>query len=135
MKAQNRRIAIVCTAGMLLLILDSKTALRGALDGIDLCISVLIPSLFPFFVLSIMLTGALSGQVIKCLQPVGAICKMPPGSESLLAIGFLGGYPVGAQSVSQLFQQGKLSTLQAMRLLGFCNNAFIQYGGIYKKSD
>jgi len=123
MNVQNRNVAIVCAAGMLLLILDSKTAIHGALDGIDLCINVLIPSLFPFFVLSIILTGALSGQVIKCLQPVGAICKMPPGSESLLAIGFLGGYPVGAQSISQLFQQGKLTSLQAMRLLGFCNNA------------
>ena len=123
MRVQNRNIAIICAAGMLLLILDSKTALYGATEGIDMCISALIPSLFPFFVLSIILTGALSGQVIKCLQPVGDICKMPPGTEYILAIGFLGGYPVGAHSISQLSQQGKLTDLQAMRLLAFCNNA------------
>ena len=43
---------LACTAaalGMLVLILDSKTALAGAREGIDLCIRTVIPSLFPFF--------------------------------------------------------------------------------------
>jgi len=123
MKAQNRRIAIISAAGMLMLILDSKTALRGAVDGINLCISALIPSMFPFFVLSILLTGALSGQTVKCLKPIGTICKMPKGSESLIAVSMLGGYPVGAQNISLLYQQGQLNTSQAVRLLAFCNNA------------
>jgi hypothetical protein len=123
MKTQNRHIAIVCAVGMLLLILDSQTACYGASEGITLCIRSLIPSLFPFFVLSILLTGALSGQTIKCLKPIGALCKLPAGSESVFAVCMLGGYPVGAQNISLLLQQGQLSHSAAMRLLGFCNNA------------
>ena len=123
MKTRNRHIAIICAAGMLMLILDSKTALYGATEGIALCIRSLIPSLFPFFVLSILLTGALSGQAIKWLKPIGKLCKLPVGSESVFAICMLGGYPVGAQNISLLFQNGQLTHTAAMRMLGFCNNA------------
>jgi len=123
MQTKSRPIAIISAAGMLMLILDSKTALHGAAEGIDLCIRVLIPSLFPFFVLSVLLTGALSGQAVRCLQPIGAACRMPKGSESLIAVSMLGGYPVGAQSISLLFHQGQIHASQAMRLLPFCNNA------------
>ena len=45
------------------------------------------------------------------------------GTESLLAIGFLGGYPVGAQNVALLHRSGQLSDHQASRMITFCNNA------------
>lgn len=123
MHRKSRHTAMISAAGMLMLILDSKTALYGAAEGIKLCISAIIPSLFPFFILSVLLTGALSGQAVKCLQPVAKVCKMPDGSESLIAVSILGGYPVGAQNVSLLFHQGQISASQARRLLAFCNNA------------
>lgn len=123
MKFRSRLIAFFSAAGMLILILDSKTALYGAATGIDLCIQTLVPSLFPFFVLSILLTGALSGQILTCLQPICSIIGIPRGSESLIAVSTLGGYPVGAQNVSLLYKQGQLTTSAAVRLLAFCNNA------------
>lgn len=123
MKRGNFHIALFSATGMLVLILDGKTALHGAITGMDLCIRTLIPSLFPFFVLSILLTGALSGQPLKWLQPIGTITGIPKGAESLLAVSILGGYPVGAQSISLLHQQGQIDSSQAMRLLAFCNNA------------
>lgn len=123
MKKQNHAIAILASLGMLVLILDGKTALQGAADGIDLCTRVLIPSLFPFFVLSTLLTTSLSGQAIPFLKPIGYLCKIPEGTESVLAIGLLGGYPVGAQNVTLLYQKGQLSASDAERMLAFCNNA------------
>ena len=123
MSVQNRLLAFGSAAGMLILILDSKTALSGASGGIDLCIRTLIPSLFPFFVLSVLLTGALSGQAGKYLRSIGTICKVPEGAESLIAVSILGGYPAGAQNVSVLFGRGQINASQAARLLAFCNNA------------
>ena len=38
----------VCALGMIVLILDSKTALSGCREGVTLCLNVVIPSLFPF---------------------------------------------------------------------------------------
>lgn len=123
MKNQNHYIAVGAAVGMLILILDGRTGLDGAREGIMLCLNTLFPSLFPFIFLSILLTGALSGQAIAPLRLLASVCKMPKGSESLLAVGFLGGYPVGAQSVALLERHGQLPNAHAMRMLAFCNNA------------
>ena len=109
--------------GMLMLILDANTALKGAREGIALCTATVLPSLFPFFVLSGLLTFALSGTKSKFLRPLGRFCGMPEGSESLLLIGLLGGYPTGAHTVTQVWQDGKLTERDAKHLLSFCSNA------------
>ena len=74
MKNRNLYQGFAAGIGMLLLIFDSKTALEGARAGIDLCIRTVIPSLFPFFVLSMVLTGALMGTSLLWLRPIGALC-------------------------------------------------------------
>ena len=123
MSKQNCRIAIGAGAGILLLILDGRTALSGATKGLELCINTLIPSLFPFIVLSILLTGALAGQTLTLLRPIAFACKAPRGTESLLAVSVLGGYPVGAQNISLMHSRGQLTAKQASRMLAYCNNA------------
>lgn len=115
--------AIGAALGMLLLIFDGRTAISGAQEGIDLCIRTLIPSLFPYLVLSSLLTGALMGHSVRLLRPLGRLTGMPEGSESLLALGLLGGYPAGAMNVSLAWHRGQLSKSDADRLLTFCNNA------------
>lgn len=123
MKKQRILPLLAPSVGMLVLILDGKTALQGAKEGVELCLRTLIPSLFPFFVLSILLTASLTGLRIPLLRPVGKACHIPAGMEFLLAIGLLGGYPVGAQNVAQAYRTGHLSRRDAQRLLAFCNNA------------
>lgn len=108
---------------MVLLILDSKTALSGAADGLDLCMRVVIPSLFPFFFISTLLSSSLIGRHVPFLCALGRLCGIPQGAESLLLTGFLGGYPAGAQCVAQANQVGQLSDTDARRMLGFCSNA------------
>lgn len=108
---------------MLVLILDGKTGLEGAGEGIRLCLFSVIPALFPFLILSMVLTHGLTGAHIPVLRPLGRLVGIPKGAESLLAVGLLGGYPVGAQSVAQLYQQGQISVKDAKRMLGFCSNA------------
>lgn len=108
--------------GMLLLILDAKTALLGAQTGIDLCLRTVIPSLFPFFVCSILLTSSLSGISFSALRPFGKICGIPPGAETILLSGLFGGYPVGAQCVTAAYHNKLLSRGEAERMLAFCNN-------------
>lgn len=109
---------IGAAVGMLILILDGKTAFTGAAEGIDLCIRTVIPSLFPFFVLSSLLTSAFLGNSLPFSLPI-----VPKGAESLLLTGFLGGYPVGAQSIAHAYRSGQLPKEQAERMLAFCNNA------------
>ncbi len=109
--------------GMLILILDGKTALEGARAGMELCLVTVIPSLFPFFLLSILLTDSFLGASPEFLRPLGRLFRIPPGAEALLIPGFLGGYPSGAQAIAQAFRSGSLSKQDAERMLGFGNNA------------
>ncbi len=123
---KNKREAIRgiwAGCAILILILDTKTALSGAVTGLQLCLNVIIPSLFPFVFLSGILNCFLLGKKSVILTPLNRLCKIPRGSESLLLLGFLGGYPVGAQAIAQAYQERQLSAIAAKRMLGFCNNA------------
>ncbi len=108
---------------IIMLILDAKYAYFSAVEGVYLCIYTILPTLFPFFFLSVLLTNALTGRSFRFLKPIGRLCRMPRGSESILAIGLLGGYPVGAQAISQAYEGKQISCKDAQRLLGFCSNA------------
>ena len=99
MKLRKILPGLFAAAGMVVLILDSRTALMGASEGVALCLKTVIPSLFPFFILSGILSGSLMGLEFPILRPIGRVLGMPNGSEMLLVSGFLGGYPVGAKAV------------------------------------
>lgn len=124
MRRRKRLVKIILPSlGIAALILDSNTAIKAAAEGIGLCIRTVIPSLFPFFLLSILLTNAMAGIDIPILRPLGKLCRIPKGTENLFLIGLLGGYPTGAQAITERYQRGQLSKSCAERLLGFCNNA------------
>ncbi len=121
-KKRSSKHLIISVMATMILILDSKTALAGTYQGVELCIRTVIPSLFSFFVLSVLLASALLNNPIPFLRPLGKLCGIPAGAEGLFLLGLVGGYPVGAQAVTQAWEAGSLSTRDAKRMLGFCNN-------------
>lgn len=123
MKNKRFLTLAVSAIGIFLLILDAKTALSSAEDGIALCMNAVIPSLFPFFVLSAIMNSALAGTSISVLRPISRLCRIPVGAESILLLGLLGGYPVGASGIRQGYDTGVLSKKDSERMLSFCNNA------------
>lgn len=123
MAGKRISLGIGALAGMLVLILDSATAVSGAKAGLELCLQTVIPSLFPFFLLSQMLLGAFSGTAMPLLRPLARGCGILEGMESILIPAFLGGYPVGAQCISRSYQAGYVSRKEARHMLAFCNNA------------
>lgn len=123
MKHSERYTGILFAGLMLVLILDGKTALSGARAGIELCLATVIPSLFPFFLISSAVTAVTAGLGTFLPASVCAALGIPRGAESLLVIGFLGGYPIGAQSVAQAVGKKRLARADGERMLAFCNNA------------
>ena len=108
---------------MLVLILDNKTALSGARQGLLLCAQTVVPSLFPFFVISNVLSSGITSSNFSFLSPILRFCKMPARAENLLLVGLMGGYPVGAKCIYDCWKRGQISKLDAVRCLGFCSNA------------
>lgn len=124
MKKYYRHLWILLPAlGMLALILDSRTAMNGATEGVALCIRTVIPSLLPFFVLSSLIISGFSGHKISFLSPMERICGIPKGQGALFLLGLLGGYPIGAQGVYHAWKTGQLKLPTAKRMLGFCSNS------------
>ena len=109
--------------GILILILDSKTALSGANSGITLCSQSVIPSIFPFLILTGVLLPLLSGKQSGMLRPISRLLRIPQGTESIFLMGLLGGYPTGALMVTQAWKNGQLKRDDARRMLAFCSNA------------
>ena len=108
---------------MVLLILDFKNAYTGALEGIELCLQSVVPALFPFIILSTLLTTSFAGEKARMLRPIGRLCGVPEGGEPLFIVGLFGGYPVGAQCIYRAYESGQIPNDDAQRMLGFCNNA------------
>lgn len=107
--------------GMTVLILDSRGAAQAAAEGVAVCIRTVIPSLFPFFLLSGYLTGAMGdGGSMRFLS---RIFRSSPNCGSILAAGLLGGYPLGAKLARESYASGRISRTEANRLLSFCSQA------------
>ena len=101
------------------------TVAQAARDGLRLCAAVMIPSLFPFFVISnLFVRRGYHRYVTAFLRPVMApVFGLVPEGASALALGAVGGYPIGAATAFQLYDEGILSEQETTRLLAFCNNA------------
>ena len=94
-------------------------------EGLRLSVSVLIPSLFPFFI-CVNLTSALglTGVLARVFAPVMRRMFHVSGAGCTAVLcGAVGGYPSGAQCVAALYREGQLSRAEAEYLLLFCNNA------------
>lgn len=124
MESKGKRLQVMMAViGFLILIFDSSQALAGANEGIKLCIQTVIPSLFPFFVLSMMLTQRLDPHSAFIPESVAVLFKIPAAAASVLIPAVLGGYPVGAKCIGELYHKKQISKCDAERLLGFCSNA------------
>lgn len=121
------RTGFFAAVAMIIVILDTKTAITGAKEGLTLCITTVIPSLLPFFVLTILVTSTLVGIKTAALKPLERICKMSEGTGILMLTGLIGGYPTGAQCVADTYRRGAISRDNAIRLLSFCSNAGPSY--------
>ena len=122
-------IALVCF---------SARAAEGARQGLSLCGNTLAPSLFPFFVLSNLLSALglpdLLGQKLE--PPARRLFRVSGRGAQAFFLGISGGYPLGASVIADLRRNGQISREEAQRLLAFCNNsgpAFIlgAAGGVF----
>lgn len=108
-----------------LLVFSPDTAAESCRSGIRLCLELIIPSLFPFFILSSALNiSGLPSVIGRLFAPAAAkIYGLSGAGISALIIGLTGGYPLGAAYIAQMQQSGAVSRSEGERLLAFCNNS------------
>ena len=118
-------LGVVLVLAAVSLVLWPQQSMEAAATGLGLCGNVIIPSLFPFFVLSgLVVELGLAGYVGRALEGIMyPLFRVPGSCASALALGFIGGYPVGARTAIGLYEKGLCSKTEAERLLAFCNNS------------
>ena len=106
------------------LLLDPAGAAEGVREGLNLALSTAVPALFPFFLASSLLisTGCASFLGRFFAFPCRALFGLSGNAAPALLLGLTGGYPVGARTVRELYDQQLLSKDEAERALTCCNN-------------
>ncbi len=123
--ARDLLLGLILLTATLSLVIWPQESMDAAKTGLQLCCNVIIPSLFPFFVLSSLVVDlGLAGYIGRALEKIMRPLFNVPGScASALALGFIGGYPVGARTAISLYEKGMCSKTEVERLLAFCNNS------------
>ncbi len=113
--AGNSQIKLLLiTALAIAAIIFSKEVSSGIYKGIYFCVEILIPSLFPFMVISTLSAKSNLRFKGKIFNKTANILFGLSG-ETLFSVilGIFGGYPVGARSIGALYKQGKISLNEA----------------------
>ena len=102
-------------------ILLKPVACKNAVtDALNICGEIVIPSLFPFLIISSFIMGynlpKNSGKIFS------KIFKLPGCCLPVVFMGMLGGYPVGMNMITELYKQKKITEKTAHRLSLFCVN-------------
>lgn len=95
----------------------------GVRNGIDLCINSVIPSLFLFSVISIFIINAeifSNNKLIDFISYILFGLRGEIGAVSLIST--IGGYPIGATMLNELYNKGSISKTSARTSLNFCIN-------------
>ncbi len=124
MRNTGKYLAALALVGTLVaLIFYSEQAMDGARRGLELCGRVIIPSLFPFFVLSDMMRQAgLPAALGRRAAPyMSRLFGVSGAGAACFVLGVTGGYPLGASVVAGLVRDGSISREEGERLLCFCN--------------
>ncbi|MEG0546964.1 MAG: hypothetical protein RR552_07260 [Oscillospiraceae bacterium] len=94
-------------------------------QSISLCAEIVIPSLFPFMIISsFIIKSGISELLGKLFNPLTRFAfRLPGESAGAIIMSFVGGYPIGAKMTAELLKEGKITINQAQRMNIFCLNA------------
>ncbi len=98
---------------------NTAEAIRGALW---LCAHTVIPALFPFLVLSELLTALLGGLRLPGERLFERIFYLPGAGISAFLLGAICGFPIGAKTAAELCLGGVITKEEAERLAALSAN-------------
>ena len=107
------------------LLVFSKSNLEASKSGLILWANNIVPSLFPFFVITELLSHTriiyYIGKIFdKIMRP---LFNVPGECAFAFIMGFISGYPTGAKIVVSFYERGLCTKDEADRMIAFTNNS------------
>lgn len=112
-----------CACVFLLSLFSSDKISHSVRSALSLCSGVIIPSVFPFMIISDFLYSYLNFSSLNAVGDVfERVFKINRTGLYPFVLGALCGFPLGVKCAAELYRENKLSRDEAERIIGFCNN-------------
>ena len=123
-KLQNFIGVLFFVCLLLFMLTDSKHALELASQGLLVWFHTMIPTLFPFMILSgILIRTGLSEKIATLFEPIlGKVYRLSPNCVYIILMGFLCGFPMGAALITESLSFQRITKEEGKLLLAFCTN-------------
>ena len=120
-----------CAFIAVILILPS-VAENAIISAVKTTVITVVPALFPFMVISGILCEAGAPEPVKTLfKPLCRLLRIPDSCSSVILVGNLCGFPVGASSVCSLVLNGEIDRESGLRTAVLSNNVSISFALSY----
>lgn len=104
------------------LLSSPEVSSKSIKTGINYCVNILVPSLFPFMFMAVFTVQSKifsnPGKIISKIT--NFLFYLPSCTAPVILLSLIGGYPVGARGVKTLFDQKKINSKQLNRMMCFC---------------
>ncbi len=130
MKAYLKELLYYILTGIMLwyciiLISDAQNVKQGIVESVNVCMNVIIPSLFAFMAASGLIVS--SGAYVILSKPFYILSKhlikMPWELFGIFLISNFAGYPIGAKLLCDLYDKKKIDSKTAKTMICFCFGA------------
>lgn len=110
---------------MTALLINPSRYIQSVSGGLILFATNVLPALFPFFFFSKALTAIGCVAVISsaCKRPMRALYNAPPSSAYVFVMSILGGYPIGANLLSSLYELGEINQSDVKIIMSFTSTS------------
>ena len=117
------KITLIAVSLIELLVFPTEIG-NGVKAGLTLLGESIIPALFPFMILSTYISFSPYSRTLSRLfnKPARKLFNVDGAGLTAVISGILGGYPIGAKTVSDFYTMNVLSKEDSHRLLSWCVN-------------
>ena len=116
--------SLACVFMLLLVLKNSEIAIDYVTQGLELSLTSVIPSLFPFMVISELIVKSGAASVLS--KPIRRLANFLFGiseeGASVFLLGALCGFPIGARCAARLYDDGRIDKEEFVSLMDFSNN-------------
>ena len=104
--------------------IQSKAITTAVIDSLFLCCNTLIPSLFPFLVVTGFLGNCPATPALnRMCAPLSRVFHQPKTMGAAILLGMVGGYPAGAGLISDGVKNKKITSTQGAHMACCCISA------------
>ncbi len=117
-------ITVLTIILLIMIIISPDVCINGASKGVLVCGNIIVPSLFPFSVFVLFLLNCNIIEKMTFIERFSLkVFNQTADMFFIMLFSMLGGYPIGARLINELYKNHKLSKTDAHIMQCYCVNA------------